>query len=55
MKEMVTVFKGVKNKGVKVAIELLELWSLKMMGRLYYHMELETQGMFLYLSGNPYT
>lgn len=44
VKEMASTFRGIKHKDIKVMIESLELWSLKIMGRLYYHMELETQG-----------
>ncbi|KAF9528129.1 hypothetical protein CPB83DRAFT_358156 [Crepidotus variabilis] len=32
-----------KKKEVKGAVGSMELWALKIMGRLYYHMELETQ------------
>lgn len=35
------------KKEMKKAVTDLELWALKIMGRLYYHMELETQGMLL--------
>ncbi|KLO20625.1 DUF726-domain-containing protein [Schizopora paradoxa] len=31
-----------KSKDLKAALESLQLWALKIMGRLYYHMELET-------------
>ena len=44
MKEMSIPFKLAKRKELKSAIESLELWSLKIMGRLFYHMELETAG-----------
>lgn len=33
-----------KSKDLKAALESLQLWALKIMGRLYYHMELETAG-----------
>ena len=42
--EVSTALKHTKSKELKPAIESLELWVLKIMGRLYYHMELETQG-----------
>ena len=29
---------------MKKAIQNMELWALKIMGRLYYHMELVTEG-----------
>jgi hypothetical protein len=41
------------RKELKGARQSLELWSMKIMGRLYYHMELEIQGRavcFLYLA-----
>ncbi|KAF8753796.1 hypothetical protein RHS01_06773, partial [Rhizoctonia solani] len=41
-REMVISLRKVKSKELKTAINNLELWSLKIMGRLYYHMELET-------------
>ncbi|OCB90378.1 DUF726-domain-containing protein [Sanghuangporus baumii] len=41
-KEMARALEIVKAKELKFAIESLKLWSLKIMGRLYYHMELET-------------
>lgn len=44
-KEMAKEFRLVNRKELAPAIQSLELWSLKIMGRLYYHMELETQGM----------
>lgn len=31
-------------KEIKEAVKSLELWALKIMGRLYYHMELATEG-----------
>ena len=30
-----------------VQLESMELWALKIMGRLYYHMELTTEGNLL--------
>jgi hypothetical protein len=44
-REMVQSLKTVKRKELKASIANMELWALKIMGRLYYHMELETQGM----------
>lgn len=44
MKEMAISYKNIRHKDIKFMIESLQLWSLKIMGRLYYHMELETQG-----------
>ena len=43
-KEMVDRLKSVKRKELKKAIQNMELWALKIMGRLYYHMELATEG-----------
>ena len=43
-REVSAALKHTKSKELKPAIESLELWVLKIMGRLYYHMELETQG-----------
>ncbi|KAM5539970.1 hypothetical protein V8D89_006473 [Ganoderma adspersum] len=42
-KEMVDRLKSVKRKELKKAIQNMELWALKIMGRLYYHMELATE------------
>jgi len=44
-REMVQCLKVAKRKELKASITDMELWALKIMGRLYYHMELETQGM----------
>ncbi|CAE6469904.1 unnamed protein product [Rhizoctonia solani] len=41
-REMIISLRKVGSKDLKAAISNLELWSLKIMGRLYYHMELET-------------
>ncbi|KAJ3572153.1 hypothetical protein NP233_g3269 [Leucocoprinus birnbaumii] len=42
-REMLQQLKLQKRKELKAAAGNMELWSLKIMGRLYYHMELETQ------------
>ncbi|KIM38167.1 hypothetical protein M413DRAFT_76231 [Hebeloma cylindrosporum] len=42
-REMVQYLKVAKRKELKASITDMELWALKIMGRLYYHMELETQ------------
>ena len=41
---MVDKLKAVNNKDLSAAIKSMELWSLKILGRLYYHMELATEG-----------
>lgn len=43
-REMVDRLKAVNQKELVPAIKNMELWSLKIMGRLYYHMELATEG-----------
>jgi hypothetical protein len=43
-REMVDKLKAVNSKELAGAIKSMELWSLKIMGRLYYHMELATEG-----------
>lgn len=43
-KEMIDTLKAVNRKELKKAIQNMELWALKIMGRLYYHMELATEG-----------
>ena len=43
-REMAQSLQSVKRKELKSSIQNMELWALKIMGRLYYHMELETQG-----------
>lgn len=43
-REMTNRMKVVKAKELKNAIHSMELWALKIMGRLYYHMELATEG-----------
>jgi hypothetical protein len=44
-REMLVSLRKANSKELKPSINNLELWSLKIMGRLYYHMELETAGM----------
>lgn len=43
-REMSHELRIVGTKELKTAVLQLELWALKIMGRLYYHMELETPG-----------
>lgn len=43
-REMATSLRLARRQELKASLANLELWSLKIMGRLYYHMELETQG-----------
>lgn len=47
-REMVQSLKVAKRKELKASITDMELWALKIIGRLYYHMELETQGMCVF-------
>ncbi|KZT27619.1 DUF726-domain-containing protein [Neolentinus lepideus HHB14362 ss-1] len=42
-REMTQKLKNINLKEVKPAVQSMELWALKIMGRLYYHMELETE------------
>lgn len=44
--EMVQALKSVNSKEMKPAIQNTELWALKILGRLYYHMELATPGKY---------
>lgn len=41
-KEMVQKLKTSNRKELKASFQHMELWAMKIMGRLYYHMELET-------------
>ena len=43
-REMVQSLKVIRRKELKASVTNMELWALKIMGRLYYHMELEIQG-----------
>lgn len=43
-REMADKLRAVNHKELKNAIKSMELWALKIMGRLYYHMELATEG-----------
>ncbi|SRR6266478_449551 len=47
--EMVKKLKKLTGKESKSATQDMELWRLKILGRLYYHMELATAGAFSYL------
>ncbi|KAJ7589643.1 hypothetical protein C8J56DRAFT_36979 [Mycena floridula] len=42
-RELSDSLKSVKRKELKASISNMELWAMKIMGRLYYHMELETR------------
>ncbi|KAJ7608691.1 hypothetical protein FB45DRAFT_945686 [Roridomyces roridus] len=41
--EMAQELKRPNRRELKAAVQNMDLWALKIMGRLYYHMELETQ------------
>lgn len=43
-REMIKALTVTKRKEMKEAAQSMDLWSMKIMGRLYYHMELENQG-----------
>lgn len=43
-KEMADQLKSVRAKELKLAIQDMELWVMKILGRLYYHMELAIAG-----------
>ncbi|THV00454.1 DUF726-domain-containing protein [Dendrothele bispora CBS 962.96] len=43
MREMLGKLKESRKKELSAAASSMELWMMKIMGRLYYHMELETQ------------
>lgn len=43
-REMADRMKAANQKELNQAIKNMQLWSLKIMGRLYYHMELATEG-----------
>lgn len=43
-REMTQALRLYHRKELKAAVGNMELWSLKIMGRIYYHMELETAG-----------
>lgn len=52
-REMIVGLRRVGSKELHPAIKSLELWSLKIMGRLYYHMEVATAGMYASLFVYP--
>jgi hypothetical protein len=52
-KEMLNSLTKIGGKDIKPAAEQLNLWALKILGRLYYHMELETAGIY-HSSTSPY-
>jgi hypothetical protein len=49
--EMLKKLKKLTGKESKTAVQDMALWRLKILGRLYYHMELATAGAFGYLHG----
>jgi hypothetical protein len=54
IKEMTHRLKNVKSKELRASIGSLELWGLKILGRLYYHMELATPGIRFFLQQQVY-
>lgn len=48
-REMSQRLKIVHRKELKASVADMELWAMKMMGRVYYHMEVETQGECCYI------
>lgn len=46
-KEMLSSLTEIGGKEIKPAAEQLNLWALKILGRLYYHMELEIAGIYI--------
>lgn len=47
IREMIQSLKKVGSKELKAPIHGMELWGLRIMGRLYFHMELENAGTYL--------
>jgi hypothetical protein len=47
-REMTQMLRTVHSKELKPAIQSMEVWAMKMMGRLYHHMEIATAGLFVY-------
>jgi hypothetical protein len=45
-REMTQALRAAKSKELKAATQDMEIWSMKILGRLYYHMELATAGTF---------
>lgn len=43
-REMSEGLRAINTKEIKPAANSMDLWALKILGRLYYHMELETAG-----------
>jgi hypothetical protein len=46
-REMSQQLGDVKSKELKPAIQDMELWAMKIMGRIYYHMEITTEGILI--------
>lgn len=44
MRQMIKMLSNARRKEFSPAIKGLELWRMRIMGRIYYHMELETSG-----------
>lgn len=49
-KEMVQKHQNARRKEFKDAIQSVELWALKVMGRIYYHMDLEIPGILIVIT-----
>lgn len=54
-RQMSTSLQGVRRKELATAVKGLDLWRLKIMGRVFYHMELETEGALLERTRNQRT
>lgn len=46
-RQMIQLLSSSKRKELTPAVKNLDLWRLRIMGRIYYHMELETDGTYV--------
>lgn len=53
-RQMSHMLSSARRKELKPAVKSLDLWRLRIMGRVYYHMELDTQGMLNLISADLY-
>lgn len=51
-RQMIESLSGARRKEFSPAIKALELWRMRIMGRIYYHMELETAGVSCFRISN---
>ncbi len=53
-RKMMTTLQKPRRKELNAAIKAMDLWRLRLLGRVFYHMELETDGMYVFMYVNSF-